>query len=117
MSSVWYHTFDSQFWIIIGGLCCAFLTILAKIKCTRVECCGIVVERNVAAELAAERNIGAATAAQRPLPRIGTMGVMSPSPSTSNGNGRNHFAELDTALTQIGTPLPPSPQVVRHAEL
>lgn len=55
MGKSWYHTFDDQFWIMLGGMLLAFLGIIAKSKCSRITCCGIEIERDVRAELAAER--------------------------------------------------------------
>lgn len=51
----WYSVFDSQFWIIVGGMVCTFFSVLAKCKCSRCSFCGVVIERNVKAELEAEK--------------------------------------------------------------
>ena len=56
-STVWFHTFDDQFWILIGGMVIGLFTILAKNKCVRCALCFgcIEVNRDVQAELAAAR--------------------------------------------------------------
>lgn len=51
----WWKTFDDQFWIMVAGLVLAFLSTIAKSKCSRLSCCGCEVERNVAAEVQLER--------------------------------------------------------------
>jgi len=53
--AAWFNTFDDQFWIMLCGMVLAFMGIIAKSKCSRVTCCGIEIERDVRAELAAER--------------------------------------------------------------
>jgi hypothetical protein len=52
---MWYDTFNGQFWVMIAGMVFVFCGILAKSKCTRFECCGIVIERDVRAEVDLEK--------------------------------------------------------------
>ena len=55
MGGRWWHTFDDQFWIMVAGLILAFLTTVAKSKCSRMACCGCEIERNISAEVQLER--------------------------------------------------------------
>lgn len=85
----WFTTFDDQFWILLAGMILGFLGVIAKSKCSRIACCGLEIERDVQAELAAERM---AIAANR------------------NGSSRNPSS--GSSLSGVG--LSPTPMMSRH---
>ena len=51
--------FDSVFWLTLGGLTFTFFGVMLKYcfksKCSRVSCCGLTIERDIAGELEEER--------------------------------------------------------------
>lgn len=53
----WYRTFDGTFWLTLAGLFIGFLGVVAKSKCSRFSCCGLVVERDVRAEVELEEHM------------------------------------------------------------
>ena len=86
---MWYDTFNGQFWVMIAGMVFAFCGILAKSKCSRFECCGLVIERDVKAEVDLEK------AQIRGLARNATM---SPQPASPRRNmSVDLYADYPTA--------------------
>ena len=57
--SNYIYELDSVFWITLATLIIGFLGVVLrycfKSKCSRVSCCGLVIERDVAGELEEER--------------------------------------------------------------
>jgi hypothetical protein len=74
---MWYDTFNGQFWVMIAGMVFAFCGVVAKSKCTRFECWGIIIERDVKAEVDLEK------AQLKGLSRNATM---SPTPTSPRKN-------------------------------
>ena len=55
----WLQTFDDSFWLTIAASSFACIGLIIryffKSKCKRCSCCGIVVERDIEAEIEEER--------------------------------------------------------------
>ncbi len=89
---MWFDTFNAQFWVMIAGMVCAFFGIVAKSKCTRFKCCGIIIERDVKAEVDLEK------AQIRGLSRNATM-----SPTTTSPR-RNLSVDLYEDIPTVPSP-------------
>ena len=56
--AMWYAEFNGQFWLMMGGMVCAFLGVVAKSKCSDMSCCfGLfVIKRDVRLEARLEED-------------------------------------------------------------
>lgn len=52
--ALWYHTFDDAFWLAVVPMILGLVAVALKSKCSKCSCCGIVIERDIAAEMQAE---------------------------------------------------------------
>ena len=52
--ALWYHTFDDAFWLAVIPMILGLVAVALKSKCSKCSCWGIVVERDIAAEIQAE---------------------------------------------------------------